>query len=197
MRESTGAVSDLAPHVAVARAVYGDKEGIYAAWLKGNAPDHQDEPWWFFDQPEAIATQTLAKRTATLVQGDTEDGGKLFLGHHIRPQSNSASSDPSPSRTSGYAAVADQSSSASGVVGASSSNTSSTTTRPTASTDPTSSSRLSSATSSVMVFQTSPGPMPPSQPDNECQAATSSCRQPELSTSTSEGMTHSKSASST
>ena len=193
MRESTGAASDLAPHVAVARAVYGDKEGIYAAWLDSDAPNHRDEPWWFFDQPEAIATQTLAKRTATLVQGDTEDGVEIFLGHHLRPQSSSASTNPPPSRTSGYAAVADQSSSASGSVGATPSNT----TRSTASTDPTSSSRLSSATSSVMVIQTSPGPMPPSQPDNECQAATSSCTQPEMSTSTSEGITHPKSASST
>ncbi|KAF8337414.1 alginate lyase-domain-containing protein [Cantharellus anzutake] len=47
-------VKELLPHVATAWAVFGDPTGKYRSFLERADPTYQSQPWWLYDQPNAI-----------------------------------------------------------------------------------------------------------------------------------------------
>lgn len=78
-------VTELLPHVAAVRAVYGDPTGKYSKWIvahdgKGGAAA-QRSPFWFYDQPEAVGVRKgkrglmVGREEGTIVAGD--DGAVL------------------------------------------------------------------------------------------------------------------------
>jgi len=54
-------VTELAPHVAAASAIYGDPKGTYAKFLARVESDYKQQPYWYYDQPSAFTFSTAVK----------------------------------------------------------------------------------------------------------------------------------------
>lgn len=54
-------VTELAPHVAAVAAAYGDPSGKYAAFLRRIVPDYQGQPFWYYDQAQALPNSPGAR----------------------------------------------------------------------------------------------------------------------------------------
>ncbi|KAG8747250.1 hypothetical protein FRC10_001866 [Ceratobasidium sp. 414] len=55
-------VEEALPHVAAVAAAYGDPKGTYAQYLKNRNRNYAKKPFWFYDQPAAIARSSAKPR---------------------------------------------------------------------------------------------------------------------------------------
>ncbi|EPQ60850.1 chondroitin AC/alginate lyase [Gloeophyllum trabeum ATCC 11539] len=69
-------VTELAPHVAAVAAAYGDPSGKYAAFLRRIVPDYQGQPFWYYDQAQALPNSPGA-RSSNPSAGDSSGGSPV------------------------------------------------------------------------------------------------------------------------
>ena len=53
-------VSDIFPHVAAVAAAYGDPNGKYKSFLQSKDNGYKSEPFWFYDQTNAVPNSPVA-----------------------------------------------------------------------------------------------------------------------------------------
>ncbi|KZO98352.1 chondroitin AC/alginate lyase, partial [Calocera viscosa TUFC12733] len=72
-------ITELAPHVAAASAIYGDPKGRYAKFLARADSHYSEQPYWYYDQPSAFtfstAVKTNRRRLSTRDEFETYDLG--------------------------------------------------------------------------------------------------------------------------
>lgn len=100
--------SELLPHVAAVAAFYGDSDGKYKAFLDASAVVYKSQPWWFFDQPEAVGPMG-SKRDVAVGQESNQkielDLGGIYLTSNLQASTTSASESVTTTTSTGITTI--------------------------------------------------------------------------------------------